>query len=71
MFRGVAEGGGSHRESECPAGFSRPALLDQVENSLHVAAIVDNPAYAFISENAKGASRKYGVKSVSILATKP
>jgi SAM-dependent methyltransferase len=39
--------------------------------NLHVAAIVDNAAYAFISDNAKGASRKYGVKSVSILATKP
>jgi SAM-dependent methyltransferase len=38
---------------------------------LHVAAIVDNLAYAFISDNAKGPSRKYGVKSVSILATKP
>jgi arsenite methyltransferase len=38
---------------------------------LRVAAMEDNPAYGFISENAKGASRKYGVKSVSILATKP
>ncbi len=31
----------------------------------------DNPAYQFISENAIGAARKYGVKSVSLLATKP
>ncbi|TIT71265.1 MAG: methyltransferase type 11, partial [Mesorhizobium sp.] len=31
----------------------------------------DNPAYEFISQNAKGASRKFGVKSVSILAAKP
>jgi len=37
---------------------------------LRVAAMEDNPAYEFISENAKGASRRYGVKSVSILATK-
>lgn len=38
---------------------------------LRVAMIEDNPAYEFISDNAKGASRKYGVKSVSILAVKP
>lgn len=38
---------------------------------LRVKMIEDNPAYEFISDNAKGASRKYGVKSVSILATKP
>jgi ubiquinone/menaquinone biosynthesis C-methylase UbiE len=30
----------------------------------------DNSAYQFISDNAKGASRKYGVKSVSLLATR-
>jgi ubiquinone/menaquinone biosynthesis C-methylase UbiE len=38
---------------------------------LRVAAIEDNPAYQFISDNAKGASRKFGVKSVSLLAIKP
>jgi arsenite methyltransferase len=38
---------------------------------LRVARVVENPAYRFLSENAVGASRKYGVKSVSILATKP
>jgi len=32
--------------------------------------VQDNPAYQFISENAKGASRKYGVKSISLLARK-
>lgn len=37
---------------------------------LRVVTMQDNPAYAFISESAKGASRKYGVKSVSILAVK-
>jgi arsenite methyltransferase len=37
---------------------------------MRVKTIEDNPAYGFISENAKGASRKYGVKSVSILAVK-
>lgn len=30
----------------------------------------DNPAYQFISGNAQGASRKYGVKSISLLAVK-
>jgi len=30
----------------------------------------DNPGYQFISDNAKGAAKKYGVKSVSILAVK-
>lgn len=38
---------------------------------LQVRTVEDNPAYEFISDNAKGASRKYGVKSVSILAVKP
>jgi len=31
----------------------------------------ENDAYAFISENARGASRKFGVKSISLLAVKP
>jgi arsenite methyltransferase len=31
----------------------------------------DNPDYQFISDNARGASQKYGVKSVSLLAVKP
>lgn len=38
---------------------------------LTVVHVEDNPEYAFISDNAKGASRKYGVKSVSLLATRP
>jgi arsenite methyltransferase len=33
--------------------------------------VEDNPQYQFISENAKGASRKFGVKSISLLAVKP
>lgn len=37
---------------------------------LRVRTLRDNPAYQFISDNAKGATRKYGVKSVSILAVK-
>lgn len=41
------------------------------EAGLRVMTVADNPAYKFISDNAKGASRKYGVKSVSMLAVKP
>lgn len=37
---------------------------------LQVVTMRDNPAYQFISENAQGACRKYGVKSVSVLAIK-
>ena len=38
---------------------------------LRVENVVENPSYQFISDNARGASRKYGVKSVSLLAVKP
>jgi ubiquinone/menaquinone biosynthesis C-methylase UbiE len=37
---------------------------------LAVVKVEDNPAYQFISENARGASRKFGVKSISLLAVK-
>jgi ubiquinone/menaquinone biosynthesis C-methylase UbiE len=37
---------------------------------LRVRTVQDNPEYQFISDNAKGASRKFGVKSVSLLAVK-
>jgi len=38
---------------------------------LRVSNVEDNPAYQFISDSALGATKKYGVKSVSVLATKP
>jgi arsenite methyltransferase len=38
---------------------------------LKVVKVEDNLAYQFISENAQGASKKFGVKSVSLLAVKP
>ena len=38
---------------------------------LHVVEMKDNPEYRFISDRAQGATTKYGVKSVSILARKP
>jgi SAM-dependent methyltransferase len=37
---------------------------------LRVTQMRDNPQYQFISKNAQGAARKYGVKSVSLLAIK-
>jgi ubiquinone/menaquinone biosynthesis C-methylase UbiE len=37
---------------------------------LRVRQLRDNPQYQFISRNAQGAARKYGVKSVSLVATK-
>jgi arsenite methyltransferase len=38
---------------------------------LRVEKVQDNPQYLFISDNALGASKKYGVKSISLLAVKP
>lgn len=38
---------------------------------LRLVTVEDNPQYQFISDNAKGASKKFGVKSISLLATKP
>jgi SAM-dependent methyltransferase len=40
------------------------------KTGLRIETIEDNPAYQFISANAQGASRKYGVKSISLLAVK-
>jgi hypothetical protein len=37
---------------------------------LRVKQVKENPQYRFISTNALGATRKYGVKSVSLLAAK-
>jgi len=37
---------------------------------LRLVKVKDNPQYQFISDNAKGASRKFGVKSISLLAVK-
>jgi SAM-dependent methyltransferase len=37
---------------------------------LRVVSVEDNPQYQFISDNAKGASRKFGVKSISLAAVK-
>jgi SAM-dependent methyltransferase len=37
---------------------------------LRVRKLRDNPEYRFISKNAQGAARKYGVKSISLVASK-
>ncbi len=37
---------------------------------LRVTQVRDNPHYQFISTNAQGATRKYGVKSISLVATR-
>jgi arsenite methyltransferase len=42
-----------------------------VAAGLRVVKVEDNTAYQFISDNARGASKKFGVKSVSLLAVKP
>ena len=45
--------------------------LEAIERAgLRVEAVQDNPQYRFISDDARAATRKYGVKSVSVLATK-
>lgn len=38
---------------------------------LEVRTVRDNPRYHFISEDAKGAQARWGVKSISLLAVKP
>jgi arsenite methyltransferase len=40
-------------------------------SGLRLVKAKDNPQYQFISDNAKGASKKFGVKSISLLAAKP
>jgi arsenite methyltransferase len=40
------------------------------EAGLRVQAVQHNPQYQFISDNARGASKKFGVKSISLLAVK-
>ncbi len=40
------------------------------EAGLRIEKIQDNPQYQFISKSAQGASKEYGVKSISLLAVK-
>jgi SAM-dependent methyltransferase len=73
-------------ETELPEGISCDATLwaaciggaAQIDRyvkaiegaGLRLRQLRDNPQYQFVSKNAVGASRKYGVKSVSLVATK-
>jgi arsenite methyltransferase len=41
------------------------------EAGLELRTVQDNPQYHFISDSAQGATETFGVKSVSVLATKP
>ena len=56
----------------CIGGAMRAdAYVAAIESAgLRVRSVRDNPAYRFISDNAQGATKKYGVKSVSIQAVK-
>jgi arsenite methyltransferase len=40
-------------------------------SGLRIRTIRDNPSYRFVSDNAQSASRKFGVKSASLVADKP
>jgi hypothetical protein len=55
--------GGAMQQDKYRAAIERAGL--------QVVEIQDNPQYHFISDNAKGASKEYGVKSISLLARKP
>ena len=41
------------------------------EAGLEVCKVQENPHYQFISDSAQGATKTFGVKSISVLATKP
>jgi arsenite methyltransferase len=56
----------------CIGGAAREASYrEMIEGAgMRVKTVEDNPQYRFISDNALGATRKFGVKSVSLLAIK-
>jgi ubiquinone/menaquinone biosynthesis C-methylase UbiE/TusA-related sulfurtransferase len=58
--------------ASCIGGASQEDEYSQVINSggLSIVAVVTNDSYSFISSSAQSASKKYGVKSVSLLAEK-
>ena len=58
-----AESGGAAQVDEYVAAIERAGL--------QVRTVRDNPAYAFLSGSALGATRTYGIKSISLLAVKP
>jgi ubiquinone/menaquinone biosynthesis C-methylase UbiE len=59
--------------ASCIGGAMQEHAYEQAikDAGLNVSRIQENPQYLFISESAQGATATFGVKSVSILATKP
>jgi len=57
----------------CIGGAAQQSNYQQMIEAagLRLVKVEDNPQYQFISDNAKGASKKFGVKSISLLAVKP
>ena len=57
----------------CIGGAAQQGNYQQMIEAagLGLVKVEDNPQYQFISDNAKGASKKFGVKSISLLAVKP
>ena len=72
--RGAAAGQASSAtpRSGRPASAARRSSVNyrqMIEAAgLHLVRVEDNPQYQFISDNAKGASKTFGVKSISLLA---
>ena len=59
--------------ASCIGGASQfDAYRSSIEAAgLRIDSIHDNPQYGFLSDSARGASRTYGIKSISLLAVKP
>jgi ubiquinone/menaquinone biosynthesis C-methylase UbiE len=59
--------------ASCIGGASQQHDYEGVIESagLRIEELRDNPEYYFISDSAQGATETFGVKSVSVLATKP
>jgi arsenite methyltransferase len=58
--------------ASCIGGATQvDAYLSAIEDAgLRVAEVRDNPQYRFLSDSAQGATRTYGIKSISLLAVK-
>jgi ubiquinone/menaquinone biosynthesis C-methylase UbiE len=59
--------------ASCIGGATQvDAYLNAIEEAgLRVSVVRDNPHYRFLSDSAQGATRTYGIKSISLLAMKP
>jgi arsenite methyltransferase len=58
--------------ASCIGGASREDQYSEAlkNGGLYIVAVMKNESYAFISSSAQSASKKYGVKSISLLAEK-